>query len=93
MREPRPLSEVFESCVTDKAWPEQVLRYLERAEEICETRCLQVDRHCFLTGKPLFLKKAVRLSIPFQRWGYNKYIDNEVWIDAKQCLLLQLRGS
>ena len=72
-------------------WPAEVMRIITTAERLQETRCLQVDRRCFLTGKKLFLKKAVRVGANMST-GCSKFVDNEVWIDQKEYLLLQLKG-
>lgn len=60
--------------------------------EVKETRCL-VFRKCKLSGRSLFFKKAVRLSMKMPGYAPGQsFIDNEVWIDRREYLLLQLKG-
>jgi len=87
---PMSLSEMYELTIYEPWWQENVLGMIATAERLQETRCLQVGRHCFLTGKKLFLKKAVRVSAKMTN-GYLQFIDNEVWIDRKEYLLLLLK--
>lgn len=60
-----------------------------------ETRCLQIDRRCFLTGKKLFFKKAVRMTWTMHGPGLgldaSVYMDHEIWICQREYLLLALR--
>jgi len=86
------LSKMYELTIYEPWWRESVLGMIATAEKLQETRCLQVGRHCFLTGKKLFLKKAVRVSAKMNI-GYSKFVDNEVWIDRKEYLLLLLKGG
>ena len=89
---PMSLSEMYELTTNEPWWRESVLGMIATAERLQETRCLQVGRHCFLTGKKLFLKKAVRVSAHMSN-GCSKFVDNEVWIDQNEYLLLQLKGG
>ena len=89
---PMPLSQMYAQTIYEPWWRESVLGSIAAAERMQETRCLQVGRRCFLTGKKLFLKKAVRVSAKMSN-GHALFIDNEVWIDQKEYLLLLLKGG
>jgi|AntRauTorcE11898_2_1112593.scaffolds.fasta_scaffold01693_4 hypothetical protein len=91
---------------TESDWPKKVAATLREADKTEYVRCLQSDRTCFLTGKRLFFKKAVRVSVGYYEKnnvrytdsvGYYeknnvRYTDNEIWLDRKEHLLLQLKG-
>jgi len=59
-----------------------------------ETRCW-LPRRCFLTGKSLFMKKAVRATryLESYRSPMNNQIKQHFWVDRDQYLLNQLKGK
>lgn len=49
-------------------------------------------RHCFLTGKPLFMKRATRLTIIFyENGGTTHCIDENVWVSKNDYLVTLMR--
>jgi|AntRauTorcE11898_2_1112593.scaffolds.fasta_scaffold01693_5 hypothetical protein len=54
-----------------------------------------LPRRCFLTGKSLFMKKAVRATryLESYRSPMNNQIKQHFWVDRDQYLLNQLKGK
>jgi len=69
-------------------------KYKEQARMLVKERisereqlCL-LPRRCFLTGKPLFMKRATRLSIVFyDNGGTTHCIDQNVWVSKNDYLM------